>query len=64
MCDKCEWGPPIPVVAESLSDVVKRHAEGLQAIYDNQTAGDHTFFGALANFLYDINGRGWFDFPA
>lgn len=34
--------------------LIKLHAERLQRVYDERTAGDFTFSGALANFLVDI----------
>jgi len=34
--------------------LIKLHAERLQRVYDERTAGDHTFTGALANFLIDV----------
>lgn len=34
--------------------LIKLHAERLQRVYDERTAGDHTFIGAFANFLVDI----------
>lgn len=35
----------------SRTDVIARYAGELQKIYDERTAGDHTFTGVLATFL-------------
>lgn len=34
--------------------LIKLHAERLKRVYNERTAGDFTFSGALANFLVDI----------
>lgn len=35
------------------NELLRKYADELQAIYDNQTAGDHTFIGVLAAFAME-----------
>lgn len=35
--------------------VLQAHAAKLQKMYDDRTAGDHSFLGALASFLMDVD---------
>ncbi len=37
-------------------DLIRRHAERLRGIYEDRTAGDHTFTGVLSEFLREIRG--------
>jgi hypothetical protein len=39
---------------KSIDDLIAQHAADLKAIYTNQTAGDHTFTGALARFASEF----------
>lgn len=38
----------------AVDDVITKYAEILQKIYDDQTAGDHTFQGVLAEFSWEF----------
>lgn len=40
-------------------DIIYRYAEILQRIYDNQTAGEYTFNGVLAEFAQELIMRVW-----
>jgi hypothetical protein len=42
--------PAIPDKAVTVDGLIAEHAAKLQRIYDDQTAGDHTFTGVLAQF--------------
>ncbi len=41
-----------------IDDLIDRYAAELRNIYDNRTAGDHTFEGVLADFVMKAQGFG------
>lgn len=39
----------------AIDDVIKKYSDELQRIYDNRTAGSHTFTGVLGKFLTEAS---------
>lgn len=37
-----------------MDEVIKHYSEELERIYNERTAGDHTFTGIVARFLFDL----------
>jgi hypothetical protein len=63
-CDECIHAPAprpfVPVNVKSEPDkVLDFYASELQRIYNKRTAGDYTFSGVLAEFLFDIKKAGY-----
>lgn len=40
-----------------VDELITKFSERLQDIYDNQTAGKHTFIGVLATFFMELEGK-------
>lgn len=49
---------PADTFNSDTDDILRNYEDRLQEIYDNQTAGDHTFIGVLASMLLDLNAAG------
>ena len=50
--------PPEEQKQESTDDFIKRWSEDLERMYENRTAGDHSFTGFVVALMWDIQNKG------